>query len=201
LAGGFRIGAVSVPKSGEEVCGDAWSFLEHRKGLGRLTVADGLGHGPLAADAARTSIQAGEQYAAESGVGLMQRLHDALRPTRGAAVAIAEIDIEQAHVRYTGVGNIGATIVAHSGAVQHLVSHSGTAGHVAHRVAEFQYSWDPGSVLIMYSDGLISHWSMDRYPGLLRRHPSLIAGVLYRDFNRGRDDVTVVVVQQAEESQ
>ena len=35
-------------------------------------------------------------------------------------------------------------------------------------------------------------WSA--HAGLARRHPSLIAGVLYRDFTRGRDDVTVVAV-------
>jgi hypothetical protein len=32
---------------------------------------------------------------------------------------------------------------------------------------------------------------------LLERHPSLIAGVLYRDYARGRDDVTVVLVREA----
>ena len=42
-------------------------------------------------------------------------------------------------------------------------------------------------------DGLVSHWSIDAYPGLRARHPAIVAAVLYRDFNRGRDDVTVVV--------
>jgi hypothetical protein len=37
---------------------------------------------------------------------------------------------------------------------------------------------------------------LDRYPGLFAKHPSLIAGVLYRDFNRGRDDVTVLVARE-----
>lgn len=38
---------------------------------------------------------------------------------------------------------------------------------------------------------------MAPYPGLLARAPSLIAGVLYRDFCRGRDDTTVLVARQA----
>jgi len=52
-------------------------------------------------------------------------------------------------------------------------------------------------VLIQHTDGLGTHWDVDRYPGLLGRSPSLIAAVLYRDFNRGRDDVTVLVASEA----
>jgi hypothetical protein len=32
--------------------------------------------------------------------------------------------------------------------------------------------------------------------GLALHHPSLIAGILYRDFNRRRDDVTVVAAKE-----
>jgi hypothetical protein len=49
----------------------------------------------------------------------------------------------------------------------------------------------------MHSDGLLTNWSLDAYPGLLTRHPALIAGVMYRDFRRGRDDVTVLAVRRA----
>ena len=34
--------------------------------------------------------------------------------------------------------------------------------------------------MVMHSDGLATHWSLDKYPGLLSRHPSVIAGVLYQ---------------------
>ena len=47
----------------------------------------------------------------------------------------------------------------------------------------------------MHSDGLMTRWNLQAYPGLLQRHPSLIAGVLYRDFVRGRDDVTVLTAK------
>jgi len=53
-------------------------------------------------------------------------------------------------------------------------------------------------MLVLHSDGLVSHWSLDAYPGLAARDPSLIAGILYRDFTRGRDDVTVVVAKAEE---
>ena len=50
----------------------------------------------------------------------------------------------------------------------------------------------------MHSDGLGTHWDLASYPGLRTRHPSVIAGVLYRDFSRRRDDVTVVVAKEQE---
>jgi hypothetical protein len=37
---------------------------------------------------------------------------------------------------------------------------------------------------------------MESYPGLMSRHPSVIAGVLWRDHRRGNDDSTVVVAKE-----
>ncbi|MCX2689329.1 ATP-binding protein, partial [Pseudomonas sp. DCB_AW] len=39
-----------------------------------------------------------------------------------------------------------------------------------------------------------SRWNLQAYPGLVLRHPAVIAAVLHRDFCRGRDDVTVLVL-------
>jgi hypothetical protein len=47
----------------------------------------------------------------------------------------------------------------------------------------------------MYSDGLASLRDLEPYPGLMARDPAVIAGVLYRDFSRRRDDATVVVAR------
>jgi hypothetical protein len=49
----------------------------------------------------------------------------------------------------------------------------------------------------MHSDGLSSSWKFDRYPGLSRAHPTLAAAVLFRDFWRRRDDVTVLISRGA----
>jgi hypothetical protein len=50
--------------------------------------------------------------------------------------------------------------------------------------------------LVLHSDGLGTRWNLNAYPGLSAHHPSLIAGVLYRDFKRGTDDVTVLVAKE-----
>jgi len=78
-----------------------------------------------------------------------------------------------------------------------MVSHGGIVGHDARRIHEFTYPWPDDAVLVMASDGIVTQWDVVSYPGLLSRAPSLIAGVLYRDFGRRRDDTTVLVARQA----
>jgi hypothetical protein len=51
-------------------------------------------------------------------------------------------------------------------------------------------------LMVVHSDGLSPQWELDDYPGISPKAPSLIAGVLYRDFVRRRDDVVVVVVRE-----
>jgi stage II sporulation SpoE-like protein len=120
-------------------------------------------------------------------------IHAGLRATRGAAVAVTSIDLARGRVRFSGLGNIGAAVLA-GGRIRHLVSHNGTAGHHGRKIEEYTYPWQPGALLVQHTDGLASHWTLESYPGLSGRHPSLVAGVLYRDFKRGRDDVAVLVV-------
>ncbi len=98
-------------------------------------------------------------------------------------------------VRFAGVGNIAGVVVSATGDT-HLVSHNGTLGQEVRTVQEFTYPWSPESLLVVHSDGLENRWSLDVYPGITRRHPALAAGILYRDFARGRDDVTVVVARE-----
>ena len=77
-----------------------------------------------------------------------------------------------------------------------MVNFNGTLGHALKAVRPFGYPTRGETLAVLASDGLGTHWSLDSYPGLSRRHPTLIAAVLLRDFDRGRDDVTVVVAKR-----
>ncbi len=191
----FKFAGVSVAHRGEQVCGDDWA-ANWRNTQGELLVADGLGHGIAAAEAAGEATRIFRGSRNGSAPALVDELHRALRHTRGAAVAVASLDLELEIVKFAGLGNIGASIVTPERKRVNLVSQNGTAGHVARRVTEFSYPFRAGSVLVMFSDGLGSSWDPAAYPGLWSRDPALIAGVLYRDFSRRRDDVTVVVGTQ-----
>jgi anti-sigma regulatory factor (Ser/Thr protein kinase) len=188
----FAIGSARAAKPGETMCGDAWIAKQEQQHLSVL-MADGLGHGPFASDAALEATSVFRSQTFLGAADMVRLVHGGLRGTRGAAIGVAEIDLAAGKVRYSGLGNIAGVLVSAS-RVQNLVSMNGTAGHQAARIGEFEYTWPEGGLLIMHSDGLGSSWALERYPGLSRRHPSVIAGVLYRDYSRGRDDVAVVVV-------
>ena len=189
-----EVGAICLPKPGEDVCGDAWGVVETESGF-TLLVADGLGHGPLAATASRAAVAVLGRSAGRTPAEIVGEAHNALRATRGAAVAVARFDRETRTLVYAGIGNIAGIVVSGTETRQ-MVSLNGTVGLDSRRVREFTYPFPVGARLIMHSDGLATHWRVDAYPGLWQRHPSLVAGVLYRDFARGRDDVTVVVVSE-----
>ncbi len=192
--GRHQIGAVNTAKPGEDVSGDAWAAYQQRDRI-LILVADGLGHGPLAAEAAGMAINIFREHPGLSPAGMLEIIHEALRSTRGAAVAVADIDEARHEVRFAGVGNISGIILSPAGN-RSMVSHNGTLGYQAHKIQEFIYPWPEEAVLIMHSDGIATRWGLESYPGLLKKHPSLIAGVLYRDFERGYDDATVVAVRR-----
>lgn len=193
--GSVGVGAVMQPYPREMVSGDAWSFGAAAAGP-TLLMVDGSGHGPLAAVAAGASVKAFEANLSSDCSQLMEAIHGALAPTRGAAAAVARVDQAQRLVRYVGVGNIAGAVVS-QGVVRRMVSHNGTAGHIAPRIREFTYPWSGSVTIILHSDGLSSKWDLDAYPGLAGSHPSLIAGVLFRDYRRESDDASIAVMRVA----
>jgi anti-sigma regulatory factor (Ser/Thr protein kinase) len=184
-------GAVSVPLAGEQVCGDSCLALDTTAGR-TLLMVDGLGHGPEAATAANEAVRLLQRHATVQVPQLLELLHAGLRHTRGAAVAIARFDAGARKVIYGGIGNIAGALVDREG-MRRMVSLNGTAGLNARKFQAFDYPAAP--LVILNTDGLMTHWSLNRYPGIHDAHPTLIAAVLYRDFARRRDDATVLVMR------
>ncbi|TAL22851.1 MAG: anti-sigma regulatory factor [Aquabacterium sp.] len=185
--GGFSI---QVPKPGEQACGDGWAMHEDDGGR-TVFVVDGLGHGTEAAVAANAAIAQFRRSAGGSVTEIVQAVHQGMRHTRGGAVAVARIEWASATVAFAGLGNIAAAVLTPQGQVRRMVSHNGTAGHNARKIQAFDYPCGEG-ILVMHTDGIGTGWKPDDYPAMARLHPMLLAGILYRDFSRGRDDATVV---------
>ena len=190
----LKIGAVNIPLASEKACGDAWAVIEVETGRNLVVVADGLGHGELAAEASYQAIRVAKAHCQCSPQEILELMHKELRSTRGAAVAIAQVDFKQQSVCFAGVGNIAGSIIAPES--RSMVSYNGTVGHQIRKLQEFTYPFPLGATLILSSDGLATGWRTNKYAGLITKHPSLVAGVLYRDFKRLRDDVSVVVIRQ-----
>jgi anti-sigma regulatory factor (Ser/Thr protein kinase) len=189
----FEVGVVRASKHGEPECGDDWGIVwDDDRAV--LTVADGLGHGPAAAEASRRAVEIAAEHSSSPAGTIVAQLHAGLRSTRGAALAVAELNVAESSLRFAGLGNISASVVS-AQVSKSLVSHNGIAGHEMRKIQEFSYDWPGDALLIMHSDGLSSRWDLSKYPGLALRDPSVVAGVLYRDYSRVRDDALVVVVR------
>jgi anti-sigma regulatory factor (Ser/Thr protein kinase) len=186
-----EFGAICLAVAGEIECGDIWRIARHGEET-VIMVADGLGHGPLAASASRALAAAFAERPFDPPSQCMQRFHDVLAGSRGAAAACAMVDRPQGKVIYAGVGNISGSVVSGDRS-KGMVSHNGTLGLQLLRKQQFEYDYHPGSRVVMHSDGMSARWSIGEYPGLLTHHAAVIAAVLYRDHARTRDDITVVV--------
>jgi hypothetical protein len=182
---------LAVPMQGESVCGDAWTLVKGPWGAA-LLVVDGLGHGPSAAAAAEEAVRIFREQTSFQPEHVLAVLHAGLRSTRGAAAGVALIDVPRREIRYAGVGNISASIEAGNG-TRSLVSHNGTLGLQLRKAQEFVYPWPVGALLVAHSDGLTARWKLDQYPGLFGQDPAIVAGMLFRDHARRRDDTGVVV--------
>lgn len=186
-----RVGVVCIPAPGETIAGDGYCTITSLARL-RLVVVDGLGHGILAADASRAATELCTRERDLPLVELVHQLHRALAATRGAVAGIADVDLERNVVRFVGIGNIAATIWTPDRS-HGMASMNGTIGQGELRVREFSYPLPADALLLLHSDGITSRADIGLYPGLAVKDPTLVAGVIYRDHCRGRDDATVMV--------
>lgn len=188
----IRFGVSQTALHGEHFCGDSWA-LAAKDTVWTMMMVDGLGHGEAAAVAAAAAVKAFAENPQAEPAAMMDEMHRSMMGTRGGAAAVARVDTAQGSLRFAGIGNISACVVS-AEVTRGLASHPGIVGAQFRHAQTFDFGDIIGKLLIMHSDGLQSRWRMADYPGLPHRHPAVIAAVLHRDFNRNRDDATVMVV-------
>ena len=188
----LRVGVTQHSLHDDPACGDVWELAIKGSRLSILMI-DGLGHGPDAEDAAMAGARAFNREPFAGPDLLLEEIHHDMQGTRGGALAIAQFDSTSEKLRFIGIGNIGATLIGEE-RPRGLASHPGIVGLQYRKVLEVEYPQCAGQLLIMYSDGLQSRWNLRDYQGLMYRHPAIIAAVLHRDYSRGRDDVTILVI-------
>ncbi|RMF39973.1 MAG: serine/threonine protein kinase [Planctomycetota bacterium] len=196
VAADWAIGAINLPLSGETRCGDDW-LVHCDDHYATCVVVDGLGHGDGAARAAELATATARDCMACDVESMLQHMHARLRGTRGAAAAIARIDHRSGEVQFAGIGNISARIERDGENTQHMISLDGIVGAAARTVRVFSYRWHPSATLVMHSDGLTSRSSFSSSEPRRMVSPICQAARLWRDFSRGRDDATVLVLQPA----
>jgi anti-sigma regulatory factor (Ser/Thr protein kinase) len=185
------VAGITRPLTGETVSGDTFAHRV-RGNRCQVMVCDGLGHGPLAAAASQAAFGAFHTAPEGAPADLVRHLNAALGHTRGAALAVAEIDTAAATVRLCGLGNIAATLIG-GGERRGMISLPGIAGHHRSAIREFGYPFPAGAALVMHSDGVSGRWDLDAYLGM--ESPLVMAATLLRDAGIRRDDACVLVAK------
>lgn len=196
----LETGAILVSKRIGDNSGDGWHLKQNEKAT-YLLALDGLGHGEGAHTASQEGIAAFEKTQAESTNSMLLDVHKGLKSTRGAVGALACISTENKDFRYCGIGNITGKIFGFDNAgdlkvTKNLMSYNGTLGHIIPTSFQEQTAeWQPGNILVMHSDGLKTPVELNRYPRIHQHDASVIAAVLFRDYNRHTDDALVVIAK------
>jgi anti-sigma regulatory factor (Ser/Thr protein kinase) len=176
-------------------CGDAVAHRALPDGH-LVMVADGLGHGPLAAAASSLAVEVLQGSASTGPAALLTEIHRALASTRGAAVSIVRVETGTRQVTHASVGNVATRLVG-LGRARTLLAQPGIVGHKMPRLREQVEPLDAAEALVLHSDGLSDKWSTDTLPGVLAHGPGVLAAVLLREAGVRRDDAGILTLRVA----
>jgi negative regulator of sigma-B (phosphoserine phosphatase) len=122
-----------------------------------VAAVDGLGHGSAAARAATVATELLREHAEEPLASLLARCHEALRPTRGAAMSAARFCVADDTMTWLGVGNVEGRLLrtgTERPSSETLVPVAGAAGVTVRQVRATTVGVDPGDALVLATDGI-----------------------------------------------
>lgn len=191
-----EVAVVGRPLANVPPSGDDAAFATSADAL-VAGVVDGLGHGPLAheAAAAAASCLLGRKDAAP--LAILESSDRALVGTRGAVMAVARVDRASNEITHAGVGDIQVHVYRRRSSSR-LPCRAGFLGASAAgrpTIHEERSPFEAGDVVVMFSDGLRTRVDLSGEPRLLREHPVVIAEHLLEHFGRDNDDAIVLVAR------
>jgi negative regulator of sigma-B (phosphoserine phosphatase) len=172
------------PADGEIACGDAVVVRRDAEAT-LLAVVDVLGHGPEAGRVAAQAVKFLETAPLTRALALVQGLHDALRGTRGAAVALCVLRGFQLDA--CGVGNVETRVL---GTKIPVISTPGIVGARIGILRESLGRLATGDRVVCWSDGITTRLELDAV-----RHlppPDACARIMTQH-RRRHDDASILV--------
>jgi anti-sigma regulatory factor (Ser/Thr protein kinase) len=185
-----EVRSLVVPKPGETACGDAFCYIGNRSDF-RFFLADGLGHGEDAAAAANAAVNAFRNCTENSPVEILRTIHQAVKKTRGLVGTVVVFDLDKRVWKICGIGNILTRLQA-PGTLKNYVAHNGIIGlNIPGTMKDQETPYEPLQQLVMCSDGIRSRWETLRHQGLTRYDLSIMNALIFKDFARDTDDMSV----------
>lgn len=183
--------SVNRPCIGERVSGDA-ALVREVQGGWLVAVVDVLGHGAEAHELADRITAYLEKHAHGNVRALMERLHEYLRGTRGAAVGLCSIS-PGGRLEYVGTGN---TALRRFGSEEtRLVSREGVLGQTMRTPHLQSIELVPDDLVLLYSDGVSDRFALQDYPALLHQRPAVVARRVVSRFGKDHDDATCIALR------
>jgi len=192
LAGLLEYSSLIRPCLGEELSGDAVVVRQLEEGL-FVAIVDVLGHGPEAHELTHVIDAYLARYGSSDVTGVMTRLHDHLRGTRGAAVGLCAVAAATGRVDYAGIGN---TAMRQFGKEEtRLVSQDGVLGQNMRTPRPQTLQLELGDLIVLYTDGVSDRFTSDDYPGVLRHAAKEVAQNIVQRFGKVHDDAACIAVR------
>ena len=180
------------PCRGESLSGDSVVIQPLEQDL-FVAIVDVLGHGPEAHELAQVINVYLARYGTSDVTGLMTRLHQYLKGTRGAAAGLCAIDAAKGRINYVGIGN---TAVRRFGKAEtRLVSQDGVLGQNIRTPRLQTLQLEPGDLIVLYTDGVSDRFTADDYPGVLHHAPREVASNIVQHFGKDHDDAACIAVR------
>lgn len=184
-----EIASASLAASGQTVCGDACA-IDVSPTITTLCVADGLGHGPEAREAAMVACNFVRAHAQEPFEALLLRLDTVLSRTRGAAVSLLSIEPASLRARFTSLGNVELRAASRVRFAPPTMP--GILGRGVRRLRVWDHALAAGDVLVLTTDGISSRFDLD---ALAHLAPQAVADHLMTNHRRSHDDACCLVAR------
>jgi negative regulator of sigma-B (phosphoserine phosphatase) len=180
------------PCPGQRVSGDAVVTRVLEQGL-FVAIVDVLGHGPEAHELTHVIDAYLVRYGSADVSAVMQRLHQHLKGTRGAAVGLCAIDSATRRVDYAGIGNTSIRRFGHT--ETRLVSQEGVLGQNMRSPLLQTLQMEPGDIIVLYTDGVSDRFTAQDYPGVVRHSSQEVASNIVQRFGKVHDDAACIAVR------
>lgn len=175
--------------TGQMVCGDSALVVNKSDGF-LLVVADGLGHGELAGQAAQTFCAYAKEHAHEDINEIIVGSNPVMAKTRGAAGLLMNLDETRKSLAIAGVGNIEVRALAKDRVAP--VNMPGILGRPLRKVKRFDYALNKNDLFVVFSDGISSRFNIEDYRGLSVKD---VANRILNKHGKSHDDATCVAVR------
>lgn len=178
------------PMLGQTVCGDVASVIHTNDGGVLIVLADGLGHGTMAHEAAEAFCAFAELHATRPIEAIMREGSLAIAATRGAAAALLRIGDGGTRLSFCGIGNI--EVQANSVDAIRPICMPGIVGRPLRKVLSFDYALSCGDLLVAHTDGISSRFRLEKYA----HFPAVeAADRILSEHGKGHDDATCIVIR------